>query len=106
LFAAQAVTWHNFDELEIPTEPGSYETIKAIRGVVPDFDFREIRGREAGDGVSVAQYVIGGALPDGSSLRAPGILVAHSTDGQITRLEEYLDTAQLAPLFALLTATS
>jgi len=106
LFADGAVSWHNFDEVEVQTAPESYEAVRAIRNVVPDFDFHDVRGHDTGDGVSVAQYVILGTLPDGSALRAPGVLVAHSTDRRITRLQEYLDTGQLAPLFALLTPAS
>ncbi|MEJ2861656.1 hypothetical protein [Actinomycetospora flava] len=54
----------------------------------------------AGDGF--AQYVIVGTLPDGSALRAPAALAVHVEGGMVTRIEEYVDTAQLAGLFALL----
>lgn len=106
LFAGGAVSWHNFDEIEVQTEPESYDAVRAIRTVCPDFEFSDLRGHDTGGGVSVAQYVLTGTLPDGSALRAPGVLVAHSEHGRIVRLQEYLDTAQLAPLFALLTPTS
>jgi ketosteroid isomerase-like protein len=105
LFAADAVSWHNFDEVDVQTEPESYDAVRAIRTVVPDFDFHEIRTHDTGGGVSVAQYVILGTLPDGATLRVPGVLIAHSCGGRITRLEEYVDTAQLAPVFALLGQT-
>lgn len=85
--------------MEVQTEPESYQAVRAIREVCPGFDFHDVRGHDAGDGVSIAQYVILGTLPDGSALRAPGVLVAYSVDGRITRLQEYLDTGQ----FALLT---
>lgn len=88
--------------MEVQTEPESYQAVRAIREVCPDFDFHDVRGHDAGNGVSIAQYVILGTLPDGSALQAPGVLVAYSVDGRITRLQEYLDTGQLAPLFVLL----
>lgn len=102
LFADGATSWHNFDEIQVPTEPASYDAVLAIRKVCPDFEFSDIRAHEAGAGVSVAQYVLTGTLPDGSELRAPGVLVAHSEEGRIVRLQEYLDSGQLASLFTLI----
>lgn len=97
LFAPGAVTWHSFDEVEAPTVPDTFASLAAIRAVVPDFTMTELR---TGDGY--AQYVVTGTLPDGSTLRAPAALVVHVDGGMVTRIEEYVDTGQLAPLFALL----
>ncbi|MDD7939726.1 hypothetical protein PHK61_14975 [Actinomycetospora lutea] len=97
LFAPGAVTWHSFDEVEAPTVPDTFATLRAIREKVPDFTMTDVR---TGDGF--AQYVIVGTLPDGSALRAPAALAIHVEDGLVTRLEEYVDTGQLAGLFALL----
>lgn len=97
LFAPGAVTWHSFDEVEAPTVPDTFATLRAIRSKVPDFTMTDVR---AGDGF--AQYVIVGTLPDGSALRAPAALAVHVEGGMVTRIEEYVDTGQLAGLFALL----
>jgi uncharacterized protein len=97
LFAPGAVTWHSFDEVEAPTVPDTFATLRAIRAVVPDFTMTDVR---AGEGY--AQYVVTGTLPDGSTLRAPAAAVLHVEDGRCTRIEEYVDTGQLAPLFAAL----
>ena len=103
--APGCVSWHNFDEAEVPTVPDSFEGLRAVHRVVSDYRVTEVVAHEADEGVSFAQFVLVGTLPDGSALRAPGVLVAHARDGKVIRLEEYLDTGQLARVFALLAAT-
>jgi ketosteroid isomerase-like protein len=102
VFAPGCVSWHNFDETDVPTVPGSFDGLRAVRGVVTDYRFAEVVVHETGGDVSVAQFVALGTLPDGSALRAPGVLVAHARDGRVVRIEEYLDTGQLSRIFALL----
>jgi ketosteroid isomerase-like protein len=104
VFAPGCVSWHNFDEAEVPTVPDSFEGLRAAHRVVADYRVAEVVAHEAGDGVSFAQFVLTGTLPDGSALRAPGVLVAHARDGKAVRLEEYLDTGQLSRVFELLAA--
>jgi ketosteroid isomerase-like protein len=106
IFADDAVSWHNYDELEIPTIPDSFDAIRAIRTVVPDFRIdTDLRTSEVGE-MSIAQYTVSGTLPDGSALRAPAVMVIHHRDGKVVRVEEYVDTAQLAGLFAAWTSVS
>jgi ketosteroid isomerase-like protein len=103
LFAPGAVTWHSFDEVEAPTVPDTLESVRAIRAVVPDFGMVEVRTSPVVDGVSWARYAVTGTLPDGTTFRAPAALAVHvDGSGQVTRIEEYVDTAQLAGLFAAL----
>lgn len=103
LFAPGAVTWHSFDEVEAPTVPNTLETLRAIRAVVPDFHMVEVRTSPAVDGISWARYTFTGTLPDGGAVRAPAALAVHvDSAGRVTRLEEYIDTGQLAGLFAAL----
>ncbi|GAA1845634.1 hypothetical protein GCM10009836_26490 [Pseudonocardia ailaonensis] len=103
LFAADAVTWHSFDEVEAPTVPDTLESVRGIRTVVPDFGLVEVRTTPLVDGVSWARYAVTGTLPDGTAFRAPAALAVHvDGSGQVTRIEEYVDTAQLAGLFAAL----
>jgi ketosteroid isomerase-like protein len=97
LFAPGAITWHSFDEVEAPTVPDTFATLRAIREKVPDFTMTDVR-----TGEGFAQYVLAGTLPDGSALRAPAAMAIHVEGGLVTRIEEYVDTAQLARLFALL----
>jgi hypothetical protein len=71
VFAPDCVSWHNF-----------------VHRVVPDYRIRDVACHDTGADVSVAQFVLTGTLPDGSALRAPGVLVAHSRAGRVVRLEE------------------
>jgi ketosteroid isomerase-like protein len=103
VFAADAVTWHSFDEIEAPTDPATRESLQAIRKVVPDFRLDEARTTPVADGLSFAQYTIKGTLPDGTAFRAPAALAVHTdAAGKVTRIEEYVDTAQLSGLFGAL----
>lgn len=103
LFAPDAVTWHSFDEVEAPTVPDTLESVRAIRKVVPDFRLDDVRTFPAVDGLSWARYTVTGTLPDGTVFRAPAALAVHENgSGQVTRIEEYVDTAQLSGLFGAL----
>jgi ketosteroid isomerase-like protein len=101
LFAPDAVTWHCFDEIEAPTVPNTLDTLRAIRAVVPDFHMVEVRTSPVVDGISWARYTFTGTLPDGTAVRAPAALAVHvDAAGRVTRLDEYIDTGQLAGLLA------
>lgn len=92
--------WHNFDGIDMPIRD-AFGSVTTIRTKVPDFRFDAPRYHEAGDTTTV-QYTLRGTLPDGSEAAAPACLVVHTSGGRVTRIEEYLDTAQLAPILALL----
>ena len=102
LFAPDCVSWHNFDETDVPTLPGSFDGLRAVRSVVPDYQMTEVAVHDVGNGVSFAQFVLRGTLPNGSAFRAPGVLVAHARGEKVVRLEEYLDTGQVSGVFAVL----
>jgi uncharacterized protein len=93
-----AVMWHNYDPVEVPAAQAS-ANLAALQAVLPDCRFEEVRVDGAGP-VSIAQYVFAVTLPDGSCVRAPGCFVVHERDGRIARIEEYMDSAQLAPIAA------
>ena len=71
--------------------------LAALQAALPDCRFEDVR-TYGGDSVSVAQYLFVATLPDGSSVRAPGCFIVHERDGLIVRIEEYMDSAQLAPI--------
>jgi hypothetical protein len=103
--APHAVLWHNFDEVEMPAS-GSFATFAVIRTVLPDFRFDDVRAAMVLEQISIAQYTIKASLPDGSTVRAPGCVVVTTHEGQITRVEEYVDTAQLAAVVELVARAS
>jgi uncharacterized protein len=94
--ADDAVMWHNYDPVEQPAAQAA-ANLAAMQAALPDCRFEEVRVHGAG-AVSVAQYVFAATLPDGSSVRAPGCFIVHERDGLIVRIEEYMDSAQLAPI--------
>ena len=50
----------------------------------------------------VEEHDVCGTLPDGTELRIPACVVAEVSDGRITRLREYLDTAKAAAVMKAL----
>jgi hypothetical protein len=105
LYSPSGVSWHNFDQIEAPLG-GGIDRMRRTREKVPDFTFSEVRYDTGIGDVTVVRYFLTGTLPDGSLLRVPGVLVVTEADGVIVRSEEYLDTAQLAPLAAALAPQS
>lgn len=95
-----AVVWHNFDEVEMPIRD-AFGSVRTIREKVPDFRFDGRRFDVAGD-VTLVRYTLRATLPDGSEAAAPACMAVHTSGDRVTRIEEYLDTAQLAPVLALL----
>jgi hypothetical protein len=59
--------------------------------------YEEIRREVLPDGF-LQQHVLRGTAPDGTALEVPAILRIYCADGIITRVEEYLDTAQTQAL--------
>ncbi|CAM5553474.1 hypothetical protein SANTM175S_07752 [Streptomyces antimycoticus] len=46
IFAPESVTWHSFDESEVPTIPDTFAALRAFRSVSPDFRFNDARCEE------------------------------------------------------------
>lgn len=94
--APDAVMWHNFDEAEVATEQ-SVKTIAWLQRVVPDLAWIDIALFPTRTGW-VSQSVMTGTAP-GGSLRVHSCVIATlNNDGLMTRVEEYLDSAQTAVL--------
>jgi ketosteroid isomerase-like protein len=100
VLADDGTAWHNFDEIDMPIRD-VFGSVTTIRTKVPDFRFDGPRYHDAGD-TTIIQYTLRGTLPDGSEAAAPACLVVHTSGDRVTRIEEYLDTAQLTPILALL----
>lgn len=98
LYAPDATTWHNVDETDIPHSQ-SRETMTLVRKVVPDFHAEDVHIHAWEDGFAM-QYVFVGKANDGTSIRIPGCIIGTLKDGQIARIQEYVDSAHAAPLLA------
>ena len=98
IYAPDAVIWHNFDNVE-QTPDENLRTLTWMTANVGDLRYEDVR-RQVTDEGYVQQHTFCGKARNGEVVRAPCCLIVRVKDGRITRLEEYLDPAQFAPLFA------
>jgi ketosteroid isomerase-like protein len=73
----------------------------AVLGVVRDFRYEQARRAATSDGF-VEEHSVCGVLPDGSQLELAACVVGEVSDGRITRLREYIDSAAARGLLAAL----
>ena len=66
---------------------------------LPERRYRIVRREILADGF-MQQHVLEGVLADGQPFAMPACVVVQAKDGRITRLDEYLDPAAVAPLAA------
>jgi uncharacterized protein len=95
LFDPAAVLWHNFSGHEDARDsfvPGFVRFAAAIKSL----RFEEVRRVGTPTGF-VEQHTLTGQTAEGSPVAIRECLIATVKDGRITRLNEYLDSAQLAP---------
>ena len=91
-----SATWHNFDELEVSIG----HTVKAmgwVHRVVPDATWTTVSLKTTSDGF-LWQSILAGTAPGGALRCHSCVIVTLDDDGKLARIEEYLDTAQTAPL--------
>ena len=96
IYAPDAAIWHNHDGV-------AQDVTQNLR--VLDWDVRnnrelryeEIRRQPTPTGF-VQQHVLRGRGPSGKPVEIPACIVCTVSGGRITRLDEYLDSAQLAAL--------
>ncbi|MBA4179126.1 MAG: ketosteroid isomerase [Anaerolinea sp.] len=88
--------WHNFDQLDQTPEENLRVLAWMVRKV-KDRRYEDVRRIETPTGFA-QQHVLRGVAPNGEQLDCPAAVFCTIEDGLITRLEEYLDTAQTAVL--------
>jgi len=96
LYADDVVIWHNFDGIEQSRE-ANLVVLTWLTQNVDKLRYDDIR-RYAIDGGFVQQHVLRGTTRGGAELEVPACLVVRVDGEQITRIDEYLDTAQLQAL--------
>jgi len=90
LYAADAVIWHNHDGVEQSAE----ENLRTLSWIVDNLTgvrYTQIR-RSVTDTGFVQQHVLHATNRAGAQIEVPACMVVRVEDGQITRLEEYLDS--------------
>jgi ketosteroid isomerase-like protein len=98
IYAPDAVIWHNNDDAEQTVE----ENLRVLRWAtsrIAGFRYEDVRRSATATGF-MEQHTLRGQAPNGDELRVPACIVCTVRDGRITRLDEYLDSAQIAPLTA------
>ena len=96
LYTPGAVIWHNFDQVEQTVD----ENLRVLGWMASTFStkqYDEVRRHEWDTGF-VQQHVLRLTKQDGTEISLPACIVATVADGRITRIDEYLDSAQTAQL--------
>jgi ketosteroid isomerase-like protein len=93
-YGPDLVVWHNFDGLE----QSRADNLKTLAGLIARISERRYTDRrlQVFDGGFVQQHVLTGVRKDGVRVSLAGVLVGAVGGGKITRLDEYLDSAQVA----------
>ena len=98
-YASDAKIWHNFDNLD-QSVADNLKVLGWMAGVLENRKYNILR-RVVIPGGYLQQHVLTGRIvKTGTDFAMPACLVVQVADGQITRLEEYLDVAQAAALRA------
>lgn len=96
IYAPDAALWHNFDQRE-QTVDENLKSLADLHARLSDIRYTEIR-RFLAPGGFVQQHVLTGQAA-GGPLRMPAMIRFWVDGGRITRLEEYLDTAQAMVMY-------
>lgn len=85
--------WHNFTRAE-QTKAENLATLQGMMGRLSDRSYHDRRVNII-EGGFVQQHVLSGTRKDGSRVSMPGILVCQVSDNRISRIDEYLDSADV-----------
>ena len=98
LYLEDAVLWQNLSGQPVGREQ-AVKTVRWLRGALQQLRYEDVRVAPTPDGF-VQQQTMVAVTADGQPLRVDACLVATLRDGRIARIDEYLDSGQLAPLRA------
>ena len=98
-YAPDAKLWHNTDGVE-QTVDQNMKVLDWFVRTLPDRVYRVTRREALPDGF-LQQHVLEATLPGGEAWAMDACVVVRIEDGAITRLDEYLDSAQAARLQAV-----
>jgi uncharacterized protein len=96
VYAPTVRVWHNFDRVEQSLD----ENLRVLAWLVKNVSglrYEQVRRQRTESGF-VQEHVLRGTAPGGESLEVAACLVCRVEAGRVTRIDEYLDSAQLAPL--------
>ena len=96
LYAPEAVIWRTFDQRELLVGKVA-KIIRYLATALRDRRYEDVRVTPTPTGF-VQQHVLVGTTASGERVHAPACMVVQVDGGRIVRLDEYLDSAHLAPL--------
>ena len=96
IYAPDALIWHNNDQTTQSVEQ-NLQVLAWVTKNIAGLRYEEIRRHVTPAGF-VQQHVLRGTAPNGKPLEVPACILCSVKDGRITRLDEYLDSAQIAVL--------
>ena len=91
IYSPDALIWHNDDLIEQPVED-NLNVLAGLHKAVSGLRYDVIRRAAAQDGV-IQQHVLRGTLPNGQHVALHAAMYLRVQDGHVTRIEEYLDSA-------------
>lgn len=93
VYAPDAVIWHNHDNLDTNVQ----QNMRVLAGIAKYVDNRKYENRriQVFEGGVIQQHVLTGIKKStGEKLSLHACVICHIKDGKITRLDEYLDSAE------------
>lgn len=95
LYDDDLIVWHNFDNVE-KTKAENLASLASIPSRITDRSYED-RRVNVFDGGFVQQHVLHGTrVGDGQRLTMPAAIICQVKAGKITRLDEYLDSKDVA----------
>jgi ketosteroid isomerase-like protein len=96
IYAPRAVIWHNHQANTENVEE-NLRVLALATQFIAGFRYEDVVRRATADGF-VQRHVLRGRTPLGDELTVPACLVCTVDAGSIVRVDEYMDSAHLAPL--------
>jgi len=96
IYAPDARIWHNNDQATQDVEQ-NLAVLGWVTKNIAGLRYEDVR-RQATPSGFVQQHVLRGTAPSGAPLEIPACILCTVSNGRITRLDEYLDSAHIAAL--------
>jgi ketosteroid isomerase-like protein len=96
LYREDAIVWRNFDGRSLVMKQ-TRKVLELLFAKVGELRYDDVRVHATPSGF-VQQHTLRGISPSGEPISAHACLVATVETGRITRLDEYMDPASMAPL--------
>ena len=96
IYAPDARIWHNSTGT-LQTVDENIQSLHRVHSVLDNLHY-DVQRREAINGGFFQQHILRGTLASGEAFAMPACAICDVNDGRITRLDEYLNAADAAPL--------